>query len=57
MSAEPNLMSVHVNSNVTILGNLSHAPIDFMQDDQGLATAEEWRSLKKQYNTQDLGQC
>ena len=45
MSAEPNLMSVHVDSNVTILGNLSHAPIDFMQDDQGLATAEEWRSL------------
>ena len=45
VSAEPNLMSVHVDSNVSILGNLSHAPIDFMQDDQGLATAEEWRSL------------
>ena len=47
---EPNFMTVHIEKNITLLGNLTYtfnndSQIDFLSHDEGLATEEEWKSL------------
>ena len=45
VAQEPTLHSVQVFRNFSILGNLSHNKIDYLENDQGLATEKEWASL------------